>query len=134
MEGIWKDVVGYEGLYQVSNMGEVRGLKRGKVLKPGHGKYLFVVLCKDGIRHEISVHRLVATAFCENPYGKSEVNHINETPWDNRAENLEWCTRLENLMYGSGPQRRAETQRNDPKRSIKIAQFSLDGEIGRAHV
>lgn len=128
MEEIWKPVVGYEGLYEVSNLGNVRGLKRGKVLKPGKGRYLFVVLCKDGIRHETSVHRLVATAFCPNPNNKPEVNHLNEIAEDNRASNLEWCTRIENLTYGSDPQRRADTQRNDPKRSIKIAQYSLDGE------
>lgn len=131
MEEVWKPVVGYEGLYEVSNLGNVRGLKRGKVLKPGEGKYLFVVLCKDGIRHEVHIHRLVATAFCDNPYAKLEVNHINEIAWDNRAENLEWVTRLENIRHGSGIERHAEAQRNDPNRSKRIMQYTVDGEYIR---
>lgn len=131
MDEVWKPVVGYEGLYEVSNLGSIRGVKRGKLLKPGKGKYLFVVLCKDGIRHETSVHRIVATAFCPNPDNKPEVNHINEIKTDNRAENLEWCTRVENLMWGTGARRRAMSQVNHPSKSKQIEQFSLDGKSVR---
>ena len=129
MKEIWKDVVGYEGLYLVSDSGRIRGVKSGKVLKPGStGKYLFVVLCKDGKRTPISVHRVVATAFCDNPYLKSEVNHINEDRYDNRAVNLEWCTRLENIRHGTGIEKHAKSQMND-KRSRKIVQLSVDGDV-----
>ena len=129
MEEIWKPVVGFEGLYEVSNLGVVRGLKRGNVLKPGStGRYLFVVLCKDGKRTDKLVHRVVAEAFCENKFNKPEVNHINEDRFDNRAENLEWCTRVENIRHGTGIKKHAESQRNDVNRSIKIEQYSIMGE------
>lgn len=109
----WRPVVGYEGLYEVSNMGRVKSLERVKwnnggyckvserILKPcddGHG-YLKARLFKDGKRKNCYVHRLVATAFCENPMGYTEVNHINEDKSDNRADNLEWCSRQYNVEY-----------------------------------
>ena len=128
MKEIWKDVEGYEGLYKVSNLGRIFGIKRNGVLKPGKGRYDFVVLCKNGVRHEISVHRLVAKAFCPNPHNKPEVNHINEIAEDNRASNLEWCTRLENIRHGTGIERHAEAQLNCKRRSKRIAQYTIDGE------
>lgn len=129
MEEIWKPIVGFEGLYEVSNLGNVKGVKRGRILKPGScGKYLFVVLCKDGKRKDKLVHRLVADAFCENKFNKPEVNHINEDGFDNRAKNLEWCTRVENIRHGTGIKRHAESQRNDANRSTKVEQYSTCGE------
>ena len=103
---IWKDIEGYEGLYQVSNMGNVKSLNynhtgKEKILKgidTGIG-YLQLHLCKDGKRKNYFVHQLVATAFCENQEGYTEVNHINEDKSDNRADNLEWCSRQYNVEY-----------------------------------
>lgn len=110
---LWKDVPGYEGLYQVSDSGEVRslsklsyngrgwGLRKQKLLKPGHreGNYLFVVLSNGkNVKHE-AVHRLVAMAFLENPKGLPEVNHKDEDPQNNTVENLEWCSRQYNIDY-----------------------------------
>ena len=102
---IWKDIVGYEGLYKVSNMGRVKSLKYGKerILKPQKDRsgYLVVGLWKDGKRKWYLMHRLVATIFCENPHGFKEVNHIDENKTNNYADNLEWCSRSYNINYGT---------------------------------
>lgn len=108
----WKDIVGYEGLYQVSDMGRVRSLetkdnrgriRHGKIIKPrnnGHG-YLGVCLCKNGKPEQYYVHRLVAGAFCDNPNKYKTVNHKDENPQNNHASNLEWCTQKYNNCYGT---------------------------------
>lgn len=102
----WKDVPGYEGLYQVSNFGEVRSLfYRGKenvrVLKPAANKkgYLHVVLSKDGKTYTAQVHRLVAIAFIPNPNKLPVVNHIDWNKQNNRVDNLEWCTVKYNCLH-----------------------------------
>jgi hypothetical protein len=108
---IWKDVIGYEGLYQVSNLGNVKVLKRikynykgkhiakEKILKPGitHG-YARVVLTKDGVRYTKKVHRLVASAFLGEQKDLC-VNHIDSNRSNNNIENLEWVTILENIRH-----------------------------------
>lgn len=114
MTEVWKSVEGYEGLYEVSNMGNVRGLTRTIASKDGkpltvHGRYLkhllnekgyvCVVLSKNNIRKKYKVHRLVAKAFIDNPNGKKEVNHINGDKTDNRPSNLQWVTRSENVTH-----------------------------------
>jgi hypothetical protein len=128
MTEIWKDIVGYEGLYKVSDSGRVLSVRRNSVLSPGRGRYLMVTLCKTGTKQEVSVHRLVAEAFCEKRDGATEVNHINENRYDNRAANLEWCTRLENIRHGTGIQRHADAQRNGG-RSKRINQVSINGDL-----
>lgn len=109
---VWKDIEGYEGLYQISDEGEVRSLDRlatgnskrmlrGKILsklKTGTGYYR-VDLCKDGKVKRHKVHRLVATAFIKNPDKKPFVNHIDNNPLNNNASNLEWCTASENSCH-----------------------------------
>ena len=110
---IWKDIEGFEGLYQVSNMGRVKSLERIKwngrdyckiperIRKPqnnGNG-YLYVMLWKDGKGKKYLVHRLVASVFCENPHGYTEVNHLDECKTNNCADNLEWCSRSYNMTY-----------------------------------
>ena len=127
----WKPVKGYEGLYEVSNLGKVKGLRANKVLHgmPRMHGYLAVWLYKDGQpRKQESIHRLVAEAFCENPYGKPEVNHINENKTDNRASNLEWVTRKENVNLGTVQKRRAETTKNN-SRSTPVNQYTMQGEF-----
>ena len=106
MKEEWKPIEGYEGLYEVSNMGRVKSLNyrmTGKegIMKggdDGHG-YLSVNLWKDGKANKGKIHRLVAQAFLENPQNLPEVNHKNEDKTDNRVENLEWCTKQYNIEY-----------------------------------
>lgn len=110
MKEIWRDVVGFEGHYQVSNLGNVRSLnyKRQKyirLLKPGkeiYG-YLFVTLYSGHCQmHHKKVHRLVAEAFIPNPNNLPEVNHKDEDKQNNVVDNLEWCTSKYNINYGTG--------------------------------
>jgi len=100
-EEIWKDVPGYEGLYQVSNLGRVKSLKFGKerILKPGwnNSGYLFVVLCINGKNKISSVHRLVMLSFVRE--SGLHVNHKNGIKTDNRLKNLEYCTQFENMRH-----------------------------------
>ena len=131
---IWRDITGYEGYYQVSSEGRVKSLERKnnygrtvkeRILKPafdGWG-YLVVTLCADGKRKNLMVHRLVCEAFNDNRDEKPEVNHINEIKTDNRACNLEWCTRIENLTHGTRSERSAKTL------SKPICQYTLDEKI-----
>lgn len=113
---IWKDIAGFEGDYQVSNMGRVRSLSyrrtgKTKVLKQqiSHNGYLTVGLYdrRELKLYVVKVHRLVATAFVPNPDNKPQVNHINENKLDNKADNLNWMTPTENLNWGTRSQRAA---------------------------
>ena len=115
----WKDIDGYEGMYQVSDLGRVRSLKYGKVrvLRPGknHKGYLQVSLCKDGKQESFYVHRLVAEAFVHNNnIFNTEVNHIDECKQNNKVSNLEYCDRSYNLAYNGLRYRRHYPQ---PKRT-----------------
>ena len=103
----WRDIKGYEGLYQISSEGRVKSKQRitrnnqtikEKIRKPKIDKdgYCCVSLWIDGISKEYFIHRLVAQAFIPNPYNKPCIDHINTNKTDNRAENLKWCTHKEN--------------------------------------
>lgn len=126
MKEEWKDIGGYEGLYQISNMGQVCNYK-GKILKPqksAHG-YLYVGLYKDGIYKRYTIHRLVALEFCKNPFGFNEINHIDENKQNNRFDNLEWCSHLYNANFGNRPRKvgkYAKTLRNNT-----VEQYTKDG-------
>lgn len=105
MNEIWKDIEGFEGLYQVSNLGRVKSMNynrtgKEKILKKSvtHG-YERVVLYKDKKQYNKNVHRLVAGSFIDNPNNLESVNHINGIKTDNRAENLEWVTCKENNIH-----------------------------------
>lgn len=131
-EEIWKDVVGYEGLYQVSDKGRVKSLWFGKdkILKPlkdGWG-YIFVYLCKNGERKMCKIHRLVAQAFIPNTNSLPQVNHKDEDKTNNKVENLEWCDRKYNNNYGTRTQRQAEKMTNG-KLSKPVLQYTKDGKF-----
>lgn len=111
----WKDVVGYEGLYQVSNMGRVKSLKRvvnnpsgtGRIKKESILKltprkrdgYVYVALTVGKIARKAKVHRLVAEAFIDNKKNRECVHHRDANPLNNRADNLEWVNHYENMRY-----------------------------------
>lgn len=134
----WRPVVGYEGLYEVSNLGRVKSLDRvvdgkgggkkpirGGIMNPksnGIG-YLQIRLSKNGKKKGQYIHRLVAEAFIPNTEGLSQVNHKDEDKTNNRVENLEWCSAKYNMNYGSVKQRIGE------KHSKPVAQLSLEGKV-----
>ena len=138
MTELWKDIEGYEGLYQVSNMGRVRSLDMvieqkgkapyvwsGRVLSPSedrHG-YKHIRLRARGTNTGVYVHQLVAKAFVPNPNGYNEVNHKDENPGNNRSSNLEWCSHIYNVRYGTGQERRAAKIRRP------IIQKDLSGNV-----
>lgn len=108
-EEFWKDIKGYEGLYQVSNLGRVKSLKRGseRILKPRvkSSGYIEVVLYKNSKPKNIRVNRLVAQTFIPNPEDKPQVNHIDEDKTNNMVSNLEWVTAKENMNHGTRNER-----------------------------
>ncbi len=106
MTEIWKDIPGYEGLYQASSFGNIRSLNwrkqnivRNLYLKPHNKGYLQVELSKGGKKKMITVHRLVALAFIPNPDNLPVINHKDENKNNNNVENLEWCTFSYNTAY-----------------------------------
>ena len=119
----WKSVVDRVGYYEVSNKGRVRSLpgghgrgKAGLILKAGinSGGYFGVVLAKGGKKEWRSIHRLVATAFCDNPNGHPVVNHIDHNKVNNTPGNLEWCTAKHNSQHAAR-EGRIRSGRSHPK-------------------
>lgn len=138
MKEIYKDVVGFEGMYLVSNLGNVKSFERNIIRKDGkpyhikeefmsqnnNGRgYLFTRLYVDGKGINKYIHRLVAEAFIPNPENLPEVNHKSENKYDNSVENLEWATHKDNCNYGTRTQRSAENH------SKPINQYDLHGNF-----
>lgn len=131
MKEIWKPVVGYENLYEVSNFGRVKSLPRNstvkyaRILKSHTNRYgyLHVNLYKNNKRKDFLVHRLVAEAFIPNPDNLPVVNHKDENPSNNFSTNLEWCTYEYNINYGTSQQRKSH------KLSKPVCQYTLDNEL-----
>lgn len=130
---IWKEIEGYEGLYEVSNLGRVKSLgnnksRKEKVLKPGNNGrgYIQVYLHKNGQKEKLFVHRLVAQAFIPNTQNLPEVNHKDEDKTNNCVDNLEWVSSRENTNYGTRNLRVAEKLTNGIC-SKPVLQFALDG-------
>ncbi len=142
MQEIWKDVVEYEGLYQVSNLGNVRSLDRVEqcngTFRQRKGTYMskksdkngyLTVGLRDGFSQKFKkVHRLVAEAFIENPKGLPQVNHKDEDKTNNSSDNLEWCDSKYNVQYGTGIQRRSVQKRKC------VVQCDLRGAVLREFV
>jgi hypothetical protein len=135
---IWKDINGYEGLYQVSNLGRVKSLERivnnnggikiikEHLLKPTIGSdtgYFYVDLRKNGKRKNCTIHRLVAQAFIPNPNNLPEVDHINRIRIDNRVENLRWADRKLQCK-NSDKESIKQKLTNHPKTSKPVQQYT----------
>ena len=139
---VWKDVVGYEGVYKVSDKGNVYSVRRvssigrrigGRVLKPAPstGGYLQVQLCKNGKVKSKLIHRLVAEAFIPNPKKLPEVNHKDENPSNNELSNLEWCDAGYNVNYGTRNERLSKKLRAVNIENGEIIRFKSTAEAGR---
>ena len=136
---IWKDVIGYEGIYQVSNFGNVRSLNwrnTGKIknlsIRINNDGYCLVNLSGDSKCKSKTVHRLVATAFLKNPNNYLEINHIDENKLNNCVSNLEWCTHKENVrkFIGNHPdcaKFRKSSQKYQKRLNLKVNQYHSDG-------
>lgn len=141
---VWKDIIGYEGLYQVSNHGRVKSLCRyikcthegsrmiqEKILKPTIDRkgYLYVKLYNAPNRRRFFIHQLVAKSFISNIENYNIVNHKDECPSNNNVDNLEWCTAKYNFNYGTSKERMIQSQLNNPKASKPVVQKDLNGNI-----
>ena len=118
------EIEGFEN-YEVSNLGKVRNIKSGRVLKPSlnNNGYLRLFLCENNKRKHLYLHRIIATAFIDNPEEKPCVNHIDENKTNNDLSNLEWCTVRENLIHGTRTKRAAE------KCFKKVIQLDLNDNV-----
>lgn len=128
----WRPVVGFEGLYECSSLGNVRSVDRknrkfckGCVLKQRKSTngYMVVTLWKNNRKKLCTVHRLIIKSFIPNPNNLPECNHKNECKTDNRVENLEWCDHKYNNNYGTKNKRQSE------KKQKRVLQYSLDGDF-----
>lgn len=148
-EEIWKDIEGFEGLYQVSNLGRVKSLdryvnaksnskcfKKGKILKirTNWDGYKGVTLCKKGRKYKFQLHRLIAQAFIPNPHNYPIINHKDENKSNNCIENIEWCTYSYNTNYGSAIKNRTEKQRYTNRNKKTVLQFTMDGEFIKEYI
>lgn len=135
MTEIYKLIEEYPN-YEVSNLGNVkslnyRGSGKERLLIPSnknirdHNDYKQVFLFNENGGKKFSVHRLVALAFIPNPNGYTDVNHKDENPSNNRVENLEWCSHLYNLNYGTIKNKMRQSHKR------KVVQLSKDGEVIR---
>ena len=148
---IWKDIVGYEGVYRVSNMGRVESLERiihrtdkrgyeytykrkGRILKNvlrSNGYYNVSLLNNSGKAKQIAVHRLVGLTFLENTLNKPQLNHIDGVKTNNSLDNLEWVDARENSIHAFklGLTKRVQRYGKDNHRSKAVKRISKDGEI-----
>lgn len=131
----WKDISGYEGLYQISNVGRVRSLITGKILKELNSTagYLQVVLYKNRISKRMLIHRLVAESFIHTPEKKRTVNHKNGDKHDNSVNNLEWATHKENMRHAYATGLKINVGQKNNKRSIPVAQYDKNMRLIRIY-
>ena len=138
---VWKDIPGYEGYYQVSNLGRVKSLARKnnmghhlkeKILKPSFNKgYPRVIFCKDAIRKSFFCHRLVAIVFIPNPNNYPIINHKDENPGNCCVENLEWCSYKYNNNYGDTNIKKSNSHITGKTGKKRVIQYDLDGNFVR---
>lgn len=137
---IWKDIPGYEGLYEVSNYGQIRSIKRlekcgnktrirkERILKQSLRRgYLFVSLCKKGEKENVVIHRIVALLFIHNPNNMPEVDHIDGNKINNKVSNLRWVTAKQNSNNLKAPNTYIGKKLN--KGGKAVLQFDLSGNF-----
>lgn len=140
MKEIWKDIKGFEGIYQVSNLGNVKSLnyrntKEEKMLTPkkNNSGYLWLELTNNKKKSCLLIHRIVALEFIPNLNNLPIVNHKDENPMNNCVDNLEWCTALQNVRYSIDlhPERTRGRKgtRRPHKYTQNVIQKTLDGKI-----
>lgn len=125
MKETWKSIKGYEGLYEISNIGRVKGLKNGIIRRVVKGReYDTIMLFKNGKGKLFYIHRLVAENYIKNPNKLECVNHKDENKRNNNVDNLEWCTKLYNCNYGKRNEKMSKS-----KSKYKIVQKNKEGKI-----
>lgn len=141
----WKPIIGYEGLYEISNLGNVRSMERrvnvahkgfkgtrllkSKIMKPyNYFGYFGVALCKNKKYKQLLIHRLVAQAFIPNPDNLPCVNHIDENKQNNCVENLEWCTYAYNDNYGNRNKKISESRKGMKFSEEHLKNMSIAGK------
>lgn len=131
MNEIWKDINGYNGLYQISNLGRVKSLNKSiiKKLQTNEKGYLKVTLANNKKRKTYFVHRLVALHFIPNINNLPQINHKNENKCDNRVENLEWCDNRYNCNYGVHNTKISQKLKRHPSLIKPILQLTPNGEL-----
>lgn len=146
MEELWKPIDGYEGYYEVSNLGVIRSVEhyvtrkngvsffcRQQIILPFKDRkgYLEVILYKGGRSKHIKVHRAVALAFIPQIQGKAEINHKDENKENNSVPNLEWCDHLSNIRYGTGIERGRTNRTPKIRKTVgkPILMIDLNGNI-----
>lgn len=137
----WKNIKGYENLYQVSNYGRIKSLKKHsifnnrtyptKILKChiNTKKYLDIELCRCNKSHRYRIHRLVAEHFIPNPENKPQVNHIDCDKSNNKTNNLEWCNNSENQQHAFKNGLNTRKKYGDSPRAKKVNQYNLNGDF-----
>ena len=145
MQEIFKDISGYEGLYQISNTGIVKSLPKSdgngnrernlkyEIIKRNHTSYQRVTLSKNGIVKRFQVHRLVAEAFIDNPEQKPFINHIDSNGLNNHISNLEWCTASENMKHSADKGRQDNIRVLGGKATSKINKLKWEQHF-QAHI
>lgn len=139
----WRPIPQYEGLYEISTFGKVRSIalytnhhtlvmrKSAIMLKQEItvDGYSRVVLCKNGMKKHMAVHRLVALTYIPNPNNLPQVNHKDENPQNNSVDNLEWCTGKQNCNYGLHRQRISQRLNTKHHLSKPVARLDTSGNI-----